>query len=116
MGRRKKAYPVAKPHDDDIRVWLSKHGYADYLDLVDSLIVRWREAGLKTRRNWWDIFAGDSNGNPRSVNGVEFPVLRAARRRKQLPDVPHAIFRSEDEPIPPIRQSPRWPKKVKKKR
>lgn len=115
MARSKKVYPVAKPHDDDIRVWLGKNRYPDYLEIVDSLIAKWRSQGLKTRRNWWDIFAGDSEGNPRSVDGMEFPVLRAARRRKKLPDVPYAVFRSEDEPIPPIRRSPRWPKKPRKR-
>ena len=115
MARKKSAYPVAKPHDDDIRVWLSARGYAGELRKVEGLIARWRSEGLKTRRNWWEIFAGDSKGNPRAVDGIKFPVLRAARRRQNLPDVPHAIFRSEDEPIPPIRKGPRWPKRRKKR-
>ena len=115
MARKKSPYPVAKPHDDDIRVWLGAHGYPEELQKVEGLIAKWHSQNLKTRRNWWDIFAGDSNGNPRSVDGIEFPVLRAARRRKKLPDVPHALCRSEDEPIPPVRRSARWPKKPRKR-
>jgi hypothetical protein len=116
LARKKNVYPVAQPHDDDIRVWLGKNGYPDFLAQVDALIAKWHSQGLKTRRNWWDIYAGDLKGNPRTVDGIEFPVLRAARRRKNLPDVPHAVFRSEDEPIPPIRKGPRWQKKPRKKR
>lgn len=115
MARKKLAYPVAKPHDDDVRVWLAANGYEECRQKIDALMERWRSQGLKTRRNWWDVLAGDHDGSPRSVDGIEFPVLRAARRRKLLPDVQTAICLSENEPIPPVRTSPRWPKKHKKR-
>src|SRR5689334_12590330 len=45
----------------------------------------WRKRGVTTRRNWWDVLAGDREGNPCKVGGVVFPVLAAARRRKGWP-------------------------------
>jgi len=51
---------------------------------VEGLIAKWRSEGLKTRRNWWEIFAGDSKGNQRTVDGIKFPVVRA----RHLPALP----------------------------
>lgn len=44
---------------------------------------KWATEGKTTRRNWWDILAGDPNGNPRRVNGIAFPVVPEARRRQR---------------------------------
>jgi hypothetical protein len=84
------------------------HGYPDIRAMIDETMRLWRAEGKRTRRSWWEMLAGDLQGNPRHMYGVEFPVLRAARRRQQLPDVPQAIFRSENESIPPVRHGPRW--------
>ena len=68
--------------EKDARIWLRANGHADIADKIDAIMEKWRERGVKTRRNWWDALAGDPDGNPRKVGGVAFPVLAAARRRK----------------------------------
>ena len=50
---------------------------------IDAAMRKWAREGRKTRRNWWDVLAGDRNGGPRTVLGIAFPVLEAARRRQQ---------------------------------
>lgn len=64
-----------------------------------------RKRGVKTRRNWWDVLAGDREGNPRKVEGVTFPVLAAARRRKGWPPCDSEIGAGEAAPAP---KANRW--------
>ena len=117
MAKKKAIYQVGRPHKNDVRVWLLTYGYPDVRDMIDTLINRWTAEGKHTRRNWWDILAGDEKGNPRTVAGIAFPVLRAARRRKGWPDVPNATCRSEAESIPPVRIGiGRWPRKRARKK
>ena len=101
--------------DDDARVWLRVNGYDDIADQIDGVMARWKAAGKRTRRNWWQILAGHVNGQPRIAGGITFPVLRAARIRQGLPPVPHAISRDANELPPPVRVSSRWPKKRRKR-
>lgn len=68
---------------EDVRSWLRTHGHEDVVRKIDMATERWAREGKKTRRNWWDILAGDSAGNPRQVLGVTFPVLDSVRRRKR---------------------------------
>lgn len=98
---------------DDARVWLRQNGYDDIADQIESVMVRWKSEGKRTRRNWWAILAGHKNGRPRVAGGVEFPVLRAARIRQDLEHVQNAISRHPNEEPPPIRASPRWAKRTK---
>jgi hypothetical protein len=102
--------------EDDARVWLRANGYDYIADQIDAVMTRWKVEGRRTRRNWWEILAGHINGQPRIAGGVTFPVLRAARNRQGLPDIPDAISRNPNEQPPPIRQSPRWPKKQRRER
>jgi DNA adenine methylase len=68
---------------EDVRAWLRANGREEVVIQIDSAVRRWAREGKKTRRNWWDILAGDRNGNPRRVLGLFFPVLPSARRRQQ---------------------------------
>lgn len=68
--------------ENDARVWLRANGHADVADRIDAIMAARHKRGVKTRRNWWDVLAGDREGSPRKVEGVTFPVLAAARRRK----------------------------------
>jgi len=56
-----------------IRKWLKENGYNDVLSIIDEIIIEWQQNGKQTRRNWWEILAGDKNGN--SANKTLFPVL-----------------------------------------
>ena len=67
---------------EDVRAWLRSRGYADVARQIEELLARWQRAGKKTRRNWWEVLAGGAGGRARTVDGVTFPVLRAARSRQ----------------------------------
>ena len=96
-------------YDTDVRAWLARHGYMDVLANINSLIDRWKSEGNSQRRNWWGVLAGTRAGACRVIGGVTFPVLRAARRRKGWPEeVPGAVYRSETELAPAIREQERW--------
>lgn len=84
--------------DNDARVWLRANGHADVADQIDAIMADWHRRKVKTRRNWWDVLAGDLDGNPKAVQGVTFPVLAAARRRKGWPPCDAEIGPREMEP------------------
>lgn len=90
------------------RQWLLENGYEDIAALIDEVIDEWQKQGKKTRRNWWDILAGDKDGNMRTVAGREFPVLKAARKRKGLKPTKTSISRNKNEKFPPINVTGRW--------
>lgn len=73
--------------DQEVRSWLRGNGYAEVAASIDAIIDSWVKAGLRTRRNWWDVLAGGPDGRPRKVAGTVFPVLEAARvrQRRQVP-------------------------------
>jgi DNA adenine methylase len=72
-----------KRQGDDVRAWLRGQGHEDVVVKIDAAMRKWAREGRKTRRNWWDVLAGDKNGNPRKVLGIAFPVLAGARSRQQ---------------------------------
>lgn len=88
--------------------WLVANKYNDVADLIDEVVQEWSEQGKQTRRNWWEVLAGNAQGKPRRVAGREFPVLRAAQLRKGVPVTPNAICRSPKESAPPIKVTGRW--------
>lgn len=103
--------------DDDARVWLRANGYPEVADQIDRVMLQWKRDGKATRRNWWEILAGDKDGNPRIAGGVTFSVLRAARIRQGVPpDIPNVICRNLNEQPPPVRVTPRWRRKRKRSR
>jgi DNA adenine methylase len=72
-----------KRRQGDVRSWLRTHGHEDVAVKIDAAMRKGAREGRKTRRNWWDVLAGDKSGNPRKVLGIAFPVLEGARRRQQ---------------------------------
>lgn len=85
--------------ENDARIWLRANGHEDVADRIDAIMEAWRKRGVKTRRNWWDVLAGDREGNSRQVEGVAFPVLAAARCRKGWPSAGSEIGSSEAAPV-----------------
>lgn len=94
-----------------IRKWLKDNNYNDVLEIIDEIMQEWRREGKRTRRSWWEILAGDKNGNPKKISGREMPVLRAAQIRENCPVTPNALCRNNDEVIEPKWITNRWPKK-----
>lgn len=86
--------------EKDARVWLRVNGYPEIANQIDAIMAGWRKRGVKTRRNWWDILAGDREGRPRKVGSVAFPVLAAARRRKRWPPCASEIGSGQSAPKP----------------
>lgn len=81
-------------------VWLRQNNYSEVADRIEAVIAEWRAKGLRTRRNWWDVLAGDGDGNPCTIAGRQFPVLRAAQLRQGFPVTENALCRNPDEAIP----------------
>jgi DNA adenine methylase len=97
--------------NNTMRGWLLENHYEDVAALIDDVIEKWERTSTRTRRNWWDVLAGDKKGNPSVIAGVAFPVLRAARLRKNLAVTANCICRNEAETFPPVRITDRWPTK-----
>ena len=95
-------------HSEDARHWLRNNGYDDIADTIDRVLDKWVREKNHTRRNWWDILAGDSNGKPRNVAGIDFPVIRAAQKRQGRPITPNAISRNKKESVPEVWSTGRW--------
>lgn len=67
----------------DAKAWLRANGHPEVADRIDEVEAGWKARGLRTRRNWWEVLAGDGEGKARKVAGVEFPVIPFARERQQ---------------------------------
>jgi hypothetical protein len=94
------------------RQWLRQNKYDDIADMIDEVISEWQAAGKRTRRNWWDVLAGDKNGQSCERGGRKFPVLRAAQLRQGKPVTENAICRNPLEEVPPVVISGRWSQKA----
>ncbi len=81
------------------REWLLENGYQDVAVVIDELVDKWKAEGKQTRRNWWEVLAGDKNGNPRIIDGRSFPVLRAAQIRQGVPVSVGALCRNPEEKL-----------------
>src|SRR5258708_1653314 len=90
------------------REWLRANGYDEIARMIDEIMAEWKAQGKATRRNWWQVLAGDSRGNPRKIAGRTFPVLRAVRKRQALPKTENAQSNTTREAAPKIRSQPRW--------
>lgn len=90
------------------RQWLVENGYSDVAQMIDEIMAKWKTAGKKTRRDWWEVLAGDKDGNPRVVEGRKFPVIKAARIRQQLKPTAGCISRHRGEKALPILPQNRW--------
>ena len=87
--------------NDLARKWLRENGYADIAAMIDEIMDEWKASGKKTRRNWWEMLAGDSQGRPRRLGQHEFPILKSVQIRQGLPITPNAIKRDEEKQPPP---------------
>lgn len=83
------------------RQWLAANGYHDVVALMDEAEGRWKAAGKNTRRSWWETLAGGVGGRPRTVWGVEFPVLAAAQIHEGIEPTDNAIPLKPGEEPPP---------------
>jgi hypothetical protein len=100
--------------DDLARQWLRENGYADIATMIEKIMDDWKASGKKTRRNWWEMLAGDRQGRPRRLGGYEFPILKSVQIRQGLPVTPNAIKRDGEKQAPPKpRVTARWPKAVR---
>lgn len=84
-----------------LEVWLRENDYSSVADDMKRIVEGWKKNNLKTRRNWWDVLAGDAKGNPREVAGVRFPIIAAIRKGQGLPPAPGALKKSGEKPLPP---------------
>ena len=98
---------------DNIFTWLKANGYTEVADQISAKKQKWADQGVKTRRNWWEVLAGDKNGNPRIIDGERFPVLAAAQKRQGKPVTENALQRSDAEDAPSIKENTRWSKRNK---
>ncbi len=97
--------------DDLARRWLRENGYADVAAMIDEVMDEWKASGKKTRRNWWEMLAGDRQGRPRRLGGYEFPILKSVQIRQGLPVTLNAIQRDDEKQAPPKpRVTARWAK------
>ncbi len=91
-----------------VHQWLVDNGYRDEAKMIARIEEEWRDAGKRTRRNWWDVLAGDRHGNPRVIAGRTFPVIAEIRRRQELEPSPVAVSSGYAKRAPkPIPQG-RW--------
>ena len=94
--------------NETAREWLRAHGYEETAQMIDEIMAEWKAQGLGTRRDWWQILAGDKYGNPRKVAGRTFPVIRAVRKRQALPKSDNAQSNAPREAAPKMRPQARW--------
>lgn len=99
------------PQNITVRNWLLQNNYDDVALLIDTIMNGWIEKGTRTRRNWWDVLAGGKNGKPRTIEGVTFPVLKAAQLRRGILVTDNALCRNGEEDVPQICASGRWKRK-----
>jgi hypothetical protein len=96
-------------NQDFARAWLRRNGYNVIADMIETIMAEWKVDGKSTRRNWFEILAGNKLGNKRVAGGRAFPIIASVRQRQGLPSTPNAITSPEEkESPPPIRPSARW--------
>ena len=101
---RRKRFPeqLAFPSiGDSVDVWLRANGYADVAERIEKIVANWKVNGVKTRRNWWDILAGDKVGKEREVAGERFPIIASIRERQGYPPIKDALSQPDERPPPP---------------
>ena len=98
------------------RQWLRSNGYNKIAEMIDEIMAEWKAQGKETRRNWWEVLAGDAQGNPRKIAGRTFPIIAAIRKRQLLPKAQSAQRNAPRETAPKIEQSGRWAGHAKKRR
>jgi hypothetical protein len=90
------------------REWLHANGYEEVARMIDEIMAEWKSKGKATRRNWWQVLAGDSHGKPRKIAGRTFPIIRAARKRQTLPSAENERSNTPREVAPKMTAIARW--------
>lgn len=90
------------------RQWLAEGEYRDELGLIERVEAILRKQGKRTRRSWWEAFAGTKHARPRFVEGIEFPIIAAIQKRQYGVVTPNAIQNNAHEKAPPPRPQARW--------
>ncbi len=93
------------------REWLLANKYEDIACLIDKVMEGWKRKGTRTRRNWWEVLAGNADGGGKAIEGVTFPVLRAAQIRMGMKVTEVSLCRHENEQPPPVVKQERWSQK-----
>jgi hypothetical protein len=93
-----------------IKQWLDQNNYGDVLKKITAVEKGWEQKGTKTRRDWGDVLAGNKNGTPKEIEGVRFPILCAAQKRKGWPTTKNCLCKNPDEEMPAIAPQGRWEK------
>lgn len=96
VAQRQIQLPIPTPLD----MWLRDNGYTSIAKKIVKIEGDWKAKALTTRRNWWDVLAGDKKGKPRSVAGVEFPIIASIRKRQGLGEVFGAKANPGEKPPP----------------
>jgi hypothetical protein len=94
--------------NEPVRKWLLENDYEDVAALIEQVMNGWRSKKTKTRRNWWDVLAGHKNGTPKTIEGVTFPILKAAQIRKGIAVTDNALCRNKGEIAPGVVINGRW--------
>ena len=93
-------------------MWLRAVGYDWVAERIESIMASWQRRGVSTRRNWWHVLAGGTNGRPLHVEGKEFPVFACAQARQGKVVTSDAIKVASEETCPPVREAGRWKSRV----
>ena len=96
------------PPRNSLRRWLMENHYQDVSETIERIIDEWKRQGKGTRRNWWDVLAGDSHGKSKKIEGKEIPVLRIAQIRQGKRVTENALCRNENEKLPESVRKSRW--------
>jgi site-specific DNA-methyltransferase (adenine-specific) len=107
---------AVRKYKSSVRQWLVENNYNDVAELIDEVTATWDRQRKRTRRNWWEVLAGDKNGKGRVIEGTEFPVLSAARIRQGLPKAKGSLCRNKNEAIPHVVEQVRWKEHEAKKK
>jgi site-specific DNA-methyltransferase (adenine-specific) len=107
---------AVRKYKSSVRQWLVENNYNDVAELIDEVTATWDRQGKRTRRNWWEVLAGDKTGKGRVIEGAEFPVLSAARIRQGLPKAKGSLCRNKNEAIPHVVEQVRWKEHEAKKK
>jgi len=105
---RRPSLSLPKLLRNSAREWLLASGYEDVAHTIEQIMLTWQKKGFGTRKDWWEKLAGSLKGAPCVVNGVQLPILSAARIRKGWPPVPGSLCRNRDQPIPHVVEQARW--------
>ncbi|MBU6408871.1 MAG: hypothetical protein KGR98_00660 [Verrucomicrobia bacterium] len=90
--------------------WLAQNNYEDVLKKIHAVEQGWKRKGTGTRRDWWEVLAGNQNGSPKKIEGKKFPVLSAARKRKGWPVTNDCLCLNPNEEAPSVVPQIRWEK------